>query len=482
MSGYFFVRGTSGKMNGYMVFALIACLTGCRQSTPLSTQRIELELPAVWSVGASSQAANKEWWRSFRAPEIEQWVQDALSHNHDLQIAAIRLERARTEARMAGFASRPKLDVSVSGEKRQSSFIGLPFGGSGISRYRYESYGTSAGLNWEMDLWGRIRAGRSIARTEAKAAEYELEAARLSIVAQAVRLWVQLAEAQIQERLAGESVLLLEQTLLQVKLRLNAGRGNALNVQQTRANLSEAKSTVVQWRIRSERLARSMELLAGQTPSGVKLATTELSYLPSLLSGVPAGIPAELLTRRADIVAALARIHAANLSIAEADAGLLPRVGLTSSVGTSSDELKGLLNGDSLIWSIGGSLSQTILFPDEQQARLNSRSLKAKEAVLSYRQKIMAALHEVETALNAGSLLSVQRRHNEVAVENAQKVMVLTDQRFELGLVNAATLLDAQRRLLISRSALISVRRAELENRIDLHLALGGEISVEDVP
>ena len=93
----------------------------------------------------------------------------------------------------------------------------------------------------------------------------------------------------------------------------------------------------------------------------------------------------------------------------------------------------------------------------------------------------MAAL-QVETALNAGSLLSVQRRHNEMAVENAQKVMVLTDQRFELGLVNAATLLDAQRRLLISRSALISVRRAELENRIDLHLALGGEISVEDAP
>ena len=102
--------------------------------------------------------------------------------------------------------------------------------------------------------------------------------------------------------------------------------------------------------------------------------------------------------------------------------------------------------------------------------------------MLSYRQKIMAALHEVETALNAGSLLSVQRRHNKVAVENAQQILALTDQRFELGLANAATLLDAQRRLLISHSALISVRRAELENRIDLHLALGGEISVEDAP
>ena len=76
-------------------------------------------------------------------------------------------------------------------------------------------------------------------------------------------------------------------------------------------------------------------------------------------------------------------------------AGLLPRVGLTASGGTSSDELKGLLTGDSLIWAIGGSLSQTILFPDEQ-AQLNSRNLKAEEAVLNYRQKIMTALHEVE--------------------------------------------------------------------------------------
>ena len=77
-----------------------------------------------------------------------------LSHNHDLKIAAIRVERARTEARMSTFASRPKLDASVSGEKRQSNFIGLPFGGGGISSSRYESYGISAGLNWELDLWG----------------------------------------------------------------------------------------------------------------------------------------------------------------------------------------------------------------------------------------------------------------------------------------------------------------------------------------
>ena len=187
----------------------------------------------------------------FAVPELEQWIQGVLSHNHDLKIAAIRVERARTEARMSTFASRPKLDASVSGEKRQSNFIGLPFGGGGIPVRVMKVMEPSAGLNWELDLWGRIRAGHAIARTEAKAVQHDLEAARLSIVAQAVRLWVQWSEAPIQRRLAGESVLLLEQTLLQSEVRFGAGRGRALDVRLAKANLSEAKSTVVQWRVRS---------------------------------------------------------------------------------------------------------------------------------------------------------------------------------------------------------------------------------------
>ena len=329
---------------------------------------------------------------------------------------------------------------------------------------------------------GRIRAGHAIARTEAKAVQHDLEAARLSIVAQAVRLWVQWSEALIQRRLASESVLLLEQTLLQSEVRFGAGRGRALDVRLAKANLSEAKSTVVQWRVRSEKLARSMELLAGRNPSEAKVEIIEFARLPAPPPSIPAGIPAELLTRRPDITAGLVRVHAANLSVAEMQAGLLPRVGLTASGGTSSDELKGLLTGDSLIWAIGGSLSQTILFPDEQQARLNSRNLKAEEAVLNYRQKIMTALHEVETGLNAGQLLRDKRKHNEVTVANAREVLSLTERRYELGLTTAAVLLDAQRRLMIARSSLISVRCAELENRIDLHLALGGEVSAEGTP
>ena len=134
MSGYLFVRGASGKMKWRLVILLFACLLGCRQSTQLNTQRIELELPVSWNVEVNTNFVSNEWWHSFEVPELEQWIQGALSHNHDLKIAAIRVERARTEARMSTFASRPKLDVSVSGEKRQSNFIGLPFGGGGFSR------------------------------------------------------------------------------------------------------------------------------------------------------------------------------------------------------------------------------------------------------------------------------------------------------------------------------------------------------------
>ena len=229
----------------------------------------------------------------FCGSGTEQWIQGVLSHNHDLKIAAIRVERARTEARMSTFASRPKLDASVSGEKRQSNFIGLPFGGGGFA-VRVMKVGTSAGVELGIGFMGRIRAGHAIARTEAKAVQHDLEAARLSIVAQAVRLWVQWSEALIQRRLAGESVLLLEQTLLQSEVRFGAGRGRALDVRLAKANLSEAKSTVVQWRVRSEKLARSMELLAGRNPSEAKVEIIESARLPAPPPSILAGIPAEL--------------------------------------------------------------------------------------------------------------------------------------------------------------------------------------------
>ena len=92
---------------------LFACLLGCRQSTQLNTQRIELELPISWTVEVNTNFVSNEWWHSFAVPELGQWIQGVLSHNHDLKIAAIRVERADTEARMSTFASRPKLDVSV---------------------------------------------------------------------------------------------------------------------------------------------------------------------------------------------------------------------------------------------------------------------------------------------------------------------------------------------------------------------------------
>lgn len=457
------------------------CLVGigCRQSSLLETQRIEIVLPGDWTVQTSTGYVRSDWWREIQSEGLHQWVGQVLEQNHDLRIAALRVKRSRIEARLAEYVNRPQVDVSLSGNNRQNNYIGLPFGGSGGSRSRFESYGASAGIRWEMDFWGLLRTGEAIAVAEANTVVADQQAAQLSLAAQAVRLWVQHTESLAQERLASESIRLLSQALRQLEIRLSAGRAQAVDVRQAMLELAEARSNRLHWSNRTAQLARSMNILSGEYPANQLSDSLAASSMPPMPADVPAGVPAELLGRRPDLIAALARVHVANLRIAEADASLLPRVALTASGGTSSDALKGLVKGDSLIWSIGSSISQTILFPDEQQAQLGSRTALAEEAVLVYRQRLMQALREVESALNSGVYLAKQRSQLLAAVDHAHHVRVLTSKRYEAGLASATMLLAAERRLLTAQSALASMRLAEWENRINLHLAIGGDLSKE---
>lgn len=460
-----------------LLFFLVG--VGCRQSSLRETQRIEVALPGDWTVRTGTGYVRGDWWRAIQSEGLHQWVARVLEQNHDLRIAALRVERSRIEARLAGYVNRPQVNVSLSGDKRQNNYIGLPFGDSGGSKSRFESYGASAGVRWEMDFWGRLRTGEAIAVAETNAVVADQRAAQLSLTAQAVRLWIQRTEALAQEKLASGSIRLLSQTLRQLEIRLGTGRAQAVEVRRAMLELAEARSNLLHWSNRTAQLARSMNILSGEYPANQFSDSLATGSIPAMPADVPAGVPAELLGRRPDLIAALARVHVANLRIAEADASLLPRVVLTASGGTSSDALKGLVKGDSLIWSIGSSISQTILFPDEQQAQLGSRTALAEEAVLVYRQRLMQALREVESALNSGVYLAKQRFHLLAAVDHAHHVRVLTSKRYEAGLASATMMLAAERRLMTAQSALASMRLAEWENRIDLHLAIGGDLSKE---
>jgi len=203
------------------------------------------------------------------------------------------------------------------------------------------------------------------------------------------------------------------------------------------------------------------------------------SDLPSITEAVPAGMPADLLLRRPDVNAALLRLQASASRVDIAKKNRLPRISLTGSTGTSSDELKNLLDLDFLIWSLAGNITAPVFQGGRLKANQALAEYSNDEAFLNYANTVLNALVEIEGTLYSEPLLLEQEQALAKAVAESEAAEELAEGQYSSGLVDIITLLDTQRRLFSSRSALLSVRNQRLQNRIDLHLALAGEYVTE---
>ena len=336
---------------------------------------------------------------------------------------------------------------------------------------RSESYSLNLSTIWEMDLWGRIRLSQKAAHLTFLASEMDYSAARHSLAAQVVKSWLLLCEARIQTSLTKELIHTAKTVKEQAGVRYQLGRGTASDVRLSETNLASVTGQFNEHLLNEARFSRSLEIILGRYPSG-RMAQAET--LPKMPGTIPIGVPSQILTRRPDISASVFRVRAADARIAEGKAGLLPQVSLTNSAGTSSNQLKDLINGNFLTWAIGSNFTQNILLRDEQKERVHERELLAQEEVLNHRNIVMNAFREVENALNKSAYLSEQHKHQRSVANGTNDLLVLAKNRFDLGTGSLRELVESQNRFIESRMRLTTINKLELENRVDLHLALGG--------
>jgi NodT family efflux transporter outer membrane factor (OMF) lipoprotein len=197
---------------------------------------------------------------------------------------------------------------------------------------------------------------------------------------------------------------------------------------------------------------------------------------------VPAGVPSELVARRPDLAAAEARLAAAGFEVAAARAALYPQVRLTGSAGRSSEELEDLLDNDFTVWSIAGNLLQPIFQGGRLRAGVDLARATFEEATALYAGQVLRAFREVETSLGADAFLAGQVAALEEAAGEAREAQELAEERYRSGLQDFLSVLEAQRRLYDAESRLLEVRRARIDARIDLILALGGGFSTAAPP
>ena len=446
-----------------VVLTLSVLLAGCAVRQPPETALPpQVETPDTWAAaeGAAPVEVSTGWLSDFQDPRLEGVVAEALENNQDLQTAAAQLEVARQAAIRAGAPMYPFVSLGGGGSS-DGGFEG------GDSR---SSSGVSLDVSWEVDLWGRIRAGKAAAASDYQAAQSEYDFARLSLAAQTAKAWFQAIESRLQVELSERNVELYERALSLVLARYNAGIVSELDLHLAKFQLAGGERALRQDRSSFEQAMRSLEVLLGRYPDAEMALADDLATVPP---PIPAGIPAEILERRPDLVAAERQVAAAFYTIQVAQAARLPRLSLTGSSGTASSDLRDAINAPDPFWSLGAGLFAPLFAGGELKANVEAANAQQQAALHRYVQVVLGAFGEVENALANEEYLEQTEGFVRAAVLEAEGAVRQAGVQYRFGLIAYANVISIQDRNVAAQRQLIALRNSRLANRINLYLALG---------
>ena len=442
--------------------ALSVLSVGCGFQAP--QENLEIDSPQSWAAVASGNDGeiSSGWLSTFRDRDLKRSVEEALKHNQSLKAAAARLREASEQTIISRARQLPTLDAGTRGSVSE-----------GPNFSKSQNYDLNLAASWEPDLWGRLRDLTSAAVADERAAIEDFRGARLSLAANAAKGYTNLVSAEQEVDLAEFTLESFQKNQRIIERNYKATGEGALDIQFARTNVSSAQRNLEARRLDREEAARSLEVLQGRYPGG---ETRGVSELPDLPPTVPAGIPAGMVERRPDLAAARARIFASAKRTDAVRKSLLPDFSITGSSGTAGPRLSDLLNADFLISTITGRLDQ-ILFDGGERAALTRAALARNERlVYEYAQLALQAFREVEATLSADRSLAAQEKFLEDEVIQASLAETQSERDYAEGInPNILSVLEAQRRANNARAAIIRLRNQRLQNRFDLHLALGGD-------
>ena len=448
------------------ILPLLLMLTAC--STPPQLQPPVPELPDRWLSGADTEATalTPGWLQTLSDPELNTLVEEALQRNPALAAVRQQLLAAEQQVRITGAGRYPQLDLTLRADRDEGS-------------QRVD--GLNLSLGWNLDLWGKLSADQQRAELTRAAAEAAFEEQRQALAASLAQNWFALQEARMLLELYTRRRDNLQDNLEIIESGYRQGLNEALDLYLARNNLHAEAAKVAQQQQTLNELQRELERQLGRYPSAL-LTTTE--RLPLIKTEIPVGQPADILRRRPDLQQQWLELLAADAELASAHRDRFPSLSLNAGYGGSSDALSDLLSAGNLGWSLGASLVQS-LFDAGRKAAVQEQALaQRREQEQRWLDALFTAFAEVENALSARQQLQERYRLYLQAETNALNAESLAFEQYRNGLESYTTVLEAQRRSLDAQISVINLRRQLLDNRIELHRALGGRFlaSAHPVP
>ncbi len=431
-----------------------------------------------WHEAAPNDSALKgDWWQLFQDDALNPLVERALAGNQDLRVAALRLEQARDQVTVARADLYPWVGLSTTAARSKTS-ANRPLGQYGQANRStvQNNFALGGTVNYEADLFGRVRRDVEGARASARQAEADFENTRLILTAQLVSDYFALRELDMEIAVVRHSLDLQRDALRFIASRHDLGFATGLDLAQQQALVDSSATQLELLANQRAQFEHAIATLVGTpAPSFALAAGPAVASLPA----IPLGLPSDLLQRRPDVAAAERSMAAANARIGVARAAYYPSIILGSGVGQpnagwQSNTLATLFAAPSRLWSIGLSATQTLFDAGKTRANVRIATADYDAAVASYRQTVLTAMEEVENGITGLASLDRAVTLADASVKSAQDAFDIATTRYKGGVDTYLEMITAQQTLLGNQRQAVQVHGQQFATAVYLVKALGG--------
>ncbi len=413
-----------------------------------------------------------KWFEVFKDEELQKLVRAAMVQNYDLRAAATRINASRANLGLARSEQFPQLEASTDLTTTRSSRNGsLGAAGQGGRTRSFGSVLLNL-LNFEIDVWGRLRQQTKAARAELRASEEDRKAVMTTVVGDVATGYFSLLGLDRELDIDKRTLATREDSLRLIKLRQQGGVATMLDVRQAEELVYQASETIPDTERAIAQTENQISSLLGNNPGSIPRgqSLTQQQELPA----VPAGLPSSLLERRPDIRAAEENLVAQHALVYAAKAAYFPRISLTGFLGFQSNQLSNLFTGPSGAWSFVPQVTQPIFTAGRLKSNVKFAKAQQELALVQYQQTIQTAFREVSDALVQYRKVKEIRAQQELLVTTLQDRSRLAYLRYQGGVDSLLNALDADRDLFNAELSLAQTTRNELLSLVQLYKALGG--------
>ncbi|MDR2100654.1 MAG: efflux transporter outer membrane subunit [Campylobacteraceae bacterium] len=459
------------KLVSLPLLALI--ISGCSLSPKLDIKSVESADIQIsgFNVTNANSTINQEWWKEYNDEALNSLVDEALNNNKDFEIALLNISLSRASLALKEADLYPSLSAKGGGARTETSEEAYTSGGR---RSLFNDFSLSAILNYEVDLWGRVRLSNEAAKAALLSSEASADAIRLSLASSVVDSYFVLVSLKEQLAVTEDTIKTREQTLELTKIRFEEGADRESTMVQQQSLLTSAKITKNNIEQQIAVASSALGILLGRDVKDLLAERTILlAVLPNDID-VPTDIPSSILENRPDVEASLQQLISSNELIGVARAAYFPSLSLSGLFGLDSADAENLIKSSASTWNIGVNLAAPLIDFGRTGANVDIAAIQKDINALNYEKTVLNAFREVYNALASRSLLELNHKNALDYEADIARTLELVRYEYEAGNVNFLSVLDAERSLLSAKLARIQTHQALLSSGVSLFKALGG--------